>query len=146
MNPRSLLPCFYGLLLGVFAVSPALAQDTARSIRTQPPQQKVCDMRFKGIRIEVRDAAGKPVNDAHVEVRQESDGELVRVLTKALDEKGGYIVLDDNTPGAVTPGVAYVVTAHRGEGRPVRARMVAGAGPDGCHVALLKGPKVLVLK
>lgn len=110
-----------------------------------PGQQRLCDQRFAGIRVEVRAPDGSPVTDARVEVRRASDGAVVRVLERAIDRRGGYIVLDDATPGPVTPGVAFLVTARHGS-RRADARLVVGADAAGCHVRLLEGPDVLVPK
>jgi hypothetical protein len=112
---------------------------------TLPPADRVCDMRFAGILLTVRTAAGAPVNDAQVVVRRAADGEVVRTLAGAIDGRGGYVVLDDALPGPVTPGVAFDISVTRGV-QTATARLVAGADESGCHAIRLDGPAEVVIR
>lgn len=136
--------CVAGSSCGTGPTTEGMVQDSTPARVPVPGAARQCDQRFVLLRVEVHTAEGRRIEDARVEVRESRDGALVRVLENAGPD-GGYFILDDDVPGPVAPGVSYDVTA-TADGRTATARVVAGAGPDGCHVALLSGPSVLILR
>lgn len=105
---------------------------------------RICDQRASAIMVEVKTADGVAVLDAEVSIRDIARDTVLRTLTRAPLPFGGYLVLDEGIWQGAGP-TRFLVTARRGEQR-AESQWLVGPDSSGCHVKLLEGNHVLVLR
>ncbi|MBI2797622.1 MAG: hypothetical protein HYX65_13055 [Gemmatimonadetes bacterium] len=128
-------------------VAPATACGQKAPERSIPAARgTVCDASMRVVAIRVVDSAGRPVNDARVELRRAKDGAVVVTRTGATSSGGDYVLFDDpSAPAMAKGGENFTLSVTSGSRKSVVTLVLGRTEPDGCHVAVLKGDQRIVL-
>lgn len=105
---------------------------------------RVCTMMFAMVTIHVQNAAGQPVTNATLEVRNASTGDKLDP-SQQPPAAGAYVVVDDGQLAKVaTGGTPFDVTARAGQATAT-ARIVVATDSARCHVRKVSGPDAMTL-
>ena len=136
------------VVAGALLVAPAATAAQKVPERSIPTARRtVCDASLRVVAIRVVDSAGRPVNDARVELRRAKDDSLIVTRTGATSGGGDYVLFDDpSAPATAKGGEQFNLIVSSGSRKSVVSFVIGRTEPDRCHVAVLKGEQRVVLR
>ena len=133
--------------LGVLLLMNFPSESSAQSLQSAPlPNKPACSPTASVVSILLRDAAGKPVAGATIEMTRVRDRTSLGKAVEMRSGSGEFALLESDALTWVHAKGDSVRLRARAGARSATAVVVVGRDPTGCRIVRLSGPDVMTLK